>query len=70
MLTNEVGEVIKKSFEELGTQLEVTSHIIKFLNSNSTKALKIKGVKDRTTMVMEAGNIFTKRNLLQIDENK
>jgi hypothetical protein len=47
LLTDEAGEVIKKSFQELGTQPQVASQIIKFLNSNSTEALIRKGVKDK-----------------------
>ena len=46
LLTNESDEVIKKSFQELGTRPQVSTQVIKFLNSNSTKALISKGVKN------------------------
>jgi hypothetical protein len=70
LLTDEADDTIKKEFQELGTRPRVATRVIKFLNSNSSEVLKIKGVKDRTTMVMEDENIFTKRNLLQQAHNK
>jgi hypothetical protein len=70
ILTDEVDDTIKKGFQELGTRPQVATNIIKFLNSNTNEVLQRKGVKDRTTMVMEAENIFTKRNLLQQAHNK
>jgi hypothetical protein len=69
-LTEELDHVIQKTFHELGTRPHVSTQIIKFLNSNSKEALKSKGVKDKTTMVMEIENIFTKRNLIQQAQNK
>jgi hypothetical protein len=63
LLTDEADDTIKKSFQELGTRPQVATRVIKFLNSNSKEVLKSKGVKDRTTMVMEAENIFTKIKL-------
>jgi hypothetical protein len=53
MLTDEADESIQKSFHELGTRHQVATQIIKFLNSTSSEILENKGVKDRTTMVME-----------------
>jgi hypothetical protein len=50
-----------KSIQELGTKPQVATRIIKFLNSNSKEALKSKGVKDRTTMVMETKKYFYKK---------
>jgi uncharacterized phage infection (PIP) family protein YhgE len=70
LLTDEVDDTLKKSFKELGTRPQVATQIIKFLNSNSSEVLIRKGVKDRTTMVMEDERIFTKLNLLQIAQNK
>jgi hypothetical protein len=70
LLTDEADDTIKKAFQELGTRPQVATRVIKFLNSNSSEVLKSKGVKDRTTMVMEDENIFTKINLLQQAQNK
>jgi hypothetical protein len=69
-LTDEADQTIQKAFQELGTRPQVATRIIKFLNSNSKEVLKSKGIKDRTTMVMETENIFTKRNLIQQAQNK
>jgi hypothetical protein len=69
-LTDEADDTIKKSFQELGTHPQVATRVIKFLNSNSSEVLKSKGVKEKTTMVMEAEKIFTKINLLQQAQNK
>jgi hypothetical protein len=69
-LTDEADDTIKKSFQELGTRPQVATRVIKFLNSNTSEVLKTKGVKDKTIMVMEDENIFTKRNLLQQAQNK
>jgi hypothetical protein len=70
MLIDEANDCIKKSFHELGTRPQVATQIIKFLNSNSRETLARKGVKDKTTMVMETERIFTKRNLLQQAQNE
>jgi hypothetical protein len=70
LLTDEADDIIKKSFHELGTRPQVATQIIKFLNSTSSEILASKGVKDRTTMVMETKRIFTKRNLIQQAQNK
>jgi hypothetical protein len=59
-LTDEADDTINKAFQELGTRPQVATQTIKFLNSNSCEALKSKGVKDGTTMVMEAEKIFTR----------
>jgi hypothetical protein len=64
ILTDEADDTIKKAFQELGTRPQVATRVIKFLNSNPSEVLKSKGVKDKTMMVMEDENIFTKRNLL------
>jgi hypothetical protein len=70
LLIDEVDDIIKKPFHELGTRPDVTTQIIKFLNSSSKETLRKKGVKDRTKMVMENERIFTKRNLIQQAQNK
>ena len=70
LLTNEEKDNIHKSFHELGTRPQVATQIIKFLNSTSIGTLAIKGVKNRTAMVMETKNVFTKRNLIQQAQNK
>jgi hypothetical protein len=41
-----------------------------FLNSNENEQLKAKGIRDKTTMVMEPKKIFKRRNLFQQDQNK
>jgi hypothetical protein len=69
-LTNEADQTIKKAFQELGTKPQVAMSIIKFLNSNCRELLKSKCVKDKTIMVMEIENFFTKRNLIQQAQNK
>jgi membrane protease subunit (stomatin/prohibitin family) len=43
-LTNEIYEVLKKIFSELGTRPLVGTQIIRFLNSNSSEVLKSKGI--------------------------
>jgi hypothetical protein len=60
VLIYEANDTIKKSFQELGTRPQVATIFMKFLNFTSSEVLKSKGVKDRTIMVMEAENIFTK----------
>jgi hypothetical protein len=69
-LTDEIDEVLKKAFVELGSRPQVATQVIRFLNSNSSEVLKSKGIQDRTKMVMEAERIFTKRNLLQTTKDK
>jgi hypothetical protein len=39
--------------------------MIKFLNSMSKEELSKRGVKDRTSMVMEIEKVFTKRSSIQ-----
>jgi hypothetical protein len=65
ILIDEANETINKAFQGLGMRPQVATIIIKFLNTNSREILKIKGVKNKTTMVMETENIFTKINLIQ-----
>jgi hypothetical protein len=70
LLVDEVDDVIHKSFHEFGTRPQDSTQITKFLNSNSRETLLRKGVNGRTTMVMETGRFFTKRNLIQQAHNK
>jgi hypothetical protein len=53
LLTDEAYDIMNKSFLELGTRPQVSTQIIKFLNSSSKETLIKKGVKDRTTMIMK-----------------
>jgi hypothetical protein len=70
LLVDEVYDVFQKSYYELGTRPQVSTQIIKFLNSNSGEELLRKGVNDITIMVMETERIFTKRNLIQQAQNE
>jgi hypothetical protein len=70
VLIDETIDTINKSFQELGTRSRVATRVIKFLNSNSSEVLKIKGVKEGTTMVMEDENIFKKINFIWKAQNK
>jgi hypothetical protein len=64
-LARKVDKDIKVAFQELGNRPETTTKIIKLLNSKSNEELSKKGIKNRTSMVMEIEKVFTKRNLIQ-----
>jgi hypothetical protein len=52
-LTNEADKVIQQAFQELGNRPQIATKIIKSLNFMSKEELRKKGIKDRTSMVME-----------------
>jgi hypothetical protein len=69
-LENEADRSIQQAFQELSNRPQIATKIIKFLNSISKEELRNKGIKDRTSMVMETKKVFTKRNLIQQAQNK
>ena len=69
-LERKVEKDVKNTFQELGNIPKKTTKIIKLLNSKSNEELSKKGIKNRTNMVMDIENVFTKRSRIQQTCNK
>jgi hypothetical protein len=55
---------INKPWEELAHKLEIIHCVIKFLTNMSHQALVPYGINDKTTKIVSAKRVYTKRKLI------
>jgi hypothetical protein len=65
ILACQVQQSIDKIWTELGDKPLVVDNLIKFLNTISWDELKTLGVNERTTLIMDATRVLTKKQLVQ-----
>jgi len=64
-LAFKVQRHIEEASNELGDKPIMVDRVIAYLNSRTWKDLHTLGVRDRTTTILEASKVHTKRNLIQ-----